>query len=350
MKKRFFLIIIFIFLFGVLYLFQGIYLAKDSDFQTEKLFLIKRGEGIEEISVNLEKEGLIRSKASLKAYIFLTGRVKKLQAGEYLLSPSMTVSEIIEKFVYGNTVKEKITIIEGWNLRDIGWHLENKGMFQAEELFELVGFPMIDYSKITDLPNPQDFSQEYDFLKDKPKGLGLEGYLFPDTYYIGKGATIEEIVRVALDNFDEKLTLELREEISKQDKTIFEIITAASLIEKEVRTIEDKKIVSGILWKRLAAGIPLQIDATITYITGKKTTRISKEETQIDSSYNTYKYRGLPLGPICNPGFESILASVYYKSSDYLYYLSTPEGKTIFSETLEEHNIAKAKYLKNNNP
>lgn len=348
MKKRFFLIIIFIFLLGALYLFQGIYLAKDSNSQTEKLLLIKRGEGIEEISVNLEKEGLIRNKASFKTYIFLTGKVKKLQAGEYLLSPSMTVSEIIEKLVSGSTVKEKITIIEGWNLRDVGWYLENKGMFQAEELFELVGFPMIDYSKVTDLPEPKDFSQEYGFLEDKPEKAGLEGYLFPDTYYVGRGAAIEEIVKVALDNFDEKLTPELREEISKQDKTIFEIITVASLIEKEVRTVEDKKIVSGILWKRLERGIPLQVDATITYITGKKTTKISKEETQIDSLYNTYKYRGLPLGPICNPGFESILASVYYENSDYLYYLSTLEGETIFSETLEEHNIAKAKYLKNN--
>jgi len=100
------------------------------------------------------------------------------------------------------------------------------------------------------------------------------------------------------------------------------------------------------LWKRLENNIPLQVDATITYITGKKTTKISIEETQIDSPYNTYKYLGLPIGPICNPGLESILAAMYPKSSEYWYYLSTPEGETIFSKTLEEHNIAKAKYLK----
>ena len=90
----------------------------------------------------------------------------------------------------------------------------------------------------------------------------------------------------------------------------------------------------------------MQVDATITYITGKKTTKISIEETQIDSPYNTYKYLGLPLGPICNPGLESILASIYPKDSQYWYYLSTPEGETIFSKTLEEHNLVKAKYLK----
>ncbi len=343
------LIIFILFVLGTFYLVQGVYLPKNSTSQIEKLFLIERGQGVKEISVNLEKKSLIKDKNFFNIYILLKGKTKKLQAGEYLISPSMTIPEITEKFVLGEIVKEKITIIEGWNIGDIAWYLENKGMFQAEELFELIGFPMIDYSKATDLPKPKDFSQEYDFLKDKPKNLGLEGYLFPDTYYIDRGVAIEEIIRVILDNFDKKLTADLRREISDQGKTIFEIIITASLIEKEVRIIEDKKIVSGILWKRLKNGIPLQVDATIAYITGKKTTRISKEETQIDSPYNTYKYQGLPLGPISNPGFESILASVYYENSDYLYYLSTPEGETIFSRTLEEHNIAKAKYLKNNN-
>ena len=343
------LIIFILFVLGTFYLVQGVYLPKNSTSQIEKLFLIERGQGVKEISVNLEKKSLIKDKNFFNIYILLKGKTKKLQAGEYLISPSMTIPEITEKFVLGEIVKEKITIIEGWNIGDIAWYLENEGMFQAEELFELIGFPMIDYSKTTDLPKPKDFSQEYDFLKDKPKNLGLEGYLFPDTYYVYRGAAIEEIIRVILDNFDKKLTADLRREISDQGKTIFEIIITASLIEKEVRIIEDKKIVSGILWKRLKNGIPLQVDATIAYITGKKTTRISKEETQIDSPYNTYKYQGLPLGPISNPGFESILASVYYENSDYLYYLSTPEGETIFSRTLEEHNIAKAKYLKNNN-
>lgn len=343
------LIIFILFVLGTFYLVQGVYLPKNSTSQIEKLFLIERGQGVKEISVNLEKKSLIKDKNFFNIYILLKGKTKKLQAGEYLISPSMTIPEITEKFVLGEIVKEKITIIEGWNIGDIAWYLENKGMFQAEELFELIGFPMIDYSKTTDLPKPKNFSQEYDFLKDKPKNLGLEGYLFPDTYYIDRGVAIEEIIRVILDNFDKKLTADLRREISDQGKTIFEIIITASLIEKEVRIIEDKKIVSGILWKRLKNGIPLQVDATIAYITGKKTTRISKEETQIDSPYNTYKYQGLPLGPISNPGFESILASVYYENSDYLYYLSTPEGETIFSRTLEEHNIAKAKYLKNNN-
>ena len=239
-----------------------------------------------------------------------------------------------------------MTIIEGWNLRNIGLYLENKEMFMTEELFELVGFPLIDYSKATDLLKPKDFSEEFDFLEDKPKNLGLEGYLFPDTYEIFFEEGIEDIVRRMLDNFDRKLTLELKEEIASQKKSIFEIVTMASLIEKEVRTIEDKKIVSGILWKRLKSRMPLQVDATISYITGRKTTEITKEELKINSPYNTYKYKGLPLGPICNPGLESIKAAIYPKQSEYWFYLSTPEGETIFSKTLREHNEAITKYLR----
>ena len=306
-------------------------MPKDFGSQSEKFFLIKKGEGLEEISSNLEKEGFIKSKFFFEAYLIFKKEAKNLKAGGYLLSTSMNIPEISRKFVSGEIAKEEITVIEGWNLKDIAGYLEEKGIISSGEFLEITN---------------SDFSKGYDFLNDKPKNLGLEGYLFPDTYLVNRGFVVEEIIRMMLGNFNEKLTPDLREEIYLQKKTIFEIITMASLVEKEVKSAEDKKIVAGILWKRMEEGIPLQVDATIAYITGKKTTKISREETRIDSPYNTYKYKGLPLGPICNPGFESILSSVYYINSEYLYYLSTPEGKTIFSRTLEEHNIAKEKYLK----
>ena len=339
------LVIILIILFSLFFLWQWIYWPKNPFSEKEVIFNIEKGQGSKEIAINLGNQGLIKLAPFFRLYIYQRGVSGKLQAGVYQLSPSMDVPQIVEKFVKGDVISEKITIIEGWNLRDIGWYFEGKGMFRDEELFESVGFPLIDYSKTTDLPKPKDFSQKYDFLEDKPKNLNLEGYLFPDTYEINRGATIEEIVRKMLDNFDQKLA-PYRNEISGAGKTIFEIITMASLIEKEVKTKEDKELVSGILWKRRDYNIPLQVDATIAYITGKKTTEISREETQIDSPYNTYKYLGLPKGPICNPGLESILSAMYPKISDHWYYLSSPEGKTYFSKTLEEHNIKKAKYLK----
>jgi len=328
------------------FLAAGVYLPKNSLSEKEVIFNIEKGEGSKDISFNLEKEGLVTWGPIFRIYVLITGVSGKLQAGKYLLSSSMNIPEMVKEFVVGDVMKEEITIIEGWNLRDIGFYLEGKGMFQAEELWELAGFPAIDYSQVKDLPTPVDFSSDYNFLKEKPENIGLEGYLFPDTYQINKGATLEEIIRKMLNNFDQKLTPDLREEIKKQEKSIFEIVTMASLVEKEVRTKEEKELVSGILWKRLKAGIPLQVDATIIYVTGRLQTKISKEETEIDSPFNTYKYRGLPLGPICNPGLESILAAMYPEDSQYLYYLSKPDGETVFSKTLEEHNLAKAKYLK----
>jgi len=306
--------ILFFCLLGLfIFFWTAIYLPKESLSQETKLFSVKKGEGTKEISINLEKEGFIKSGSFFRIYTIIAGVSGKLQAGKYLLSPAMAIPEIAKKLVSGDVIKEKITIIEGWNLRDIGFYFENIGISQAEELY---------------------------------KRKELEGFLFPDTYEIKSDEGLEEIIKRMKDNFERKLNPDLRKEIEKQGKTIFEIVTMASLIEKEVKTMEDKKLISGILWKRLENGMPLQVDATISYITGKKTSKISIEETKIDSPYNTYKYKGLPVGPICNPGLESIIAAIYPQKSDYWYYLSTREGKTIFSKTFKDHNIAKAKYLK----
>jgi len=341
--RRINILIIIIVLFFIL---QAIYIPKSSSRTEDKLFLIEKGENLFQIANRLEQEGMIRNRFFFDFFVFLKNSQSKLQAGEYSLNSSMNIIEIAHKIISGDTIKILITIPEGWNLRDIAWSFENKGMFQAEELFELIGLPLINYSVTHDLPKPKDFSLDYEFLKDKPKNISLEGYLFPDTYETVPGAELESIVRKMLNNFNKKLTQDLREKIKEQGRTIFEMITMASLLEKEVKDFEEKKIVAGILWKRMENGIGLHVDATISYITDKKTVKISKEETEIDSLYNTYKYRGLPLGPICNPGLESIMAAIHPVNSGYWYYLSTPEGETIFNKTLEEHNIDKAKYLK----
>lgn len=353
-----FLVICFLFLV----VWNGIYLPKEPYSSEAVIFSVEKGQGSKEISIKLEQQGLIKSGPLFRLYALHRGVAGKLQAGDYLLSPAMTITEIVKKFVAGDIIKEKITIVEGWNLRDIAEYLSEKGLIKGEELFVLAGYPMADYLKESSLPQPKDFSQEFacpvgpapnlgagscgDFLKDKPKNLGLEGYIFPDTYEIVKGESLEALIRKILKNFDKKLTPEIRNEIEKQGKTIFEIVTMASLIEKEVKSFDDRQIVSGILWKRIKSNMPLQIDATITYITGKTTTKVSIKETKIDSPYNTYKYKGLPPGPISNPGLESIRAAIYPRESDYWFYLSKPDGETVFSKTLKEHNRAKALYLR----
>ncbi len=307
-------------------------------------FSIEKGESEREIARHLQDQKLINSDLVFRIYSVAKGLNKNLQAGDYILSPSMSIPQIAEKFTLGEVIKQKITIIEGWDLAEVGSYLEKENVASAKNIFKLAGFPGEENLKSSN--SAKDFSKEFGFLKDKPKALSLEGYLFPDTYVITQGMTSEEVIDKILANFDRKLTEELKAKIANQKKSIFEIVTMASLIEKEVRTPEDKKIVSGILWKRMLKNMPLQVDATIAYITGKNTTRISIKETKIDNPYNTYKNKGLPIGPICNPSLESIEAAVYPQASPYFFYLSTAEGKTIFSKTLKEHNAAKAKYLK----
>lgn len=341
MKKLFFIL-----LFGIaLTLWVGLLSPQERGSLKEVVFVVEQGEGTRDIAMHLQKEGLIPSSPLFRLFVLSAGISGKLQAGTYLFSPAMSPFQISKKLAKGDVIKEEITIVEGWNLRDIGFLFENKGMFQAEELWESAGFPAVDYRIALDLPTPHDFTDEFPFLKDKPFFVGLEGYLFPDTYQVRAGEGIENIVAKMLSNFEKKMA-GFENEIAKQKRTLFEVLTLASLLEKEVRTPKDRAMVAGVLQNRLDIGMALQVDATVSYLTGRRDTGVTKQETQIDSPFNTYRYPGLPLGPIANPGIESIEAALFPQKNPYFYYLSAPDGETIFSETLEEHNRAKAEHLR----
>lgn len=321
------------------FLWNSVYLPRNPGLMQKVRFTVEKGEGAKEIAAGLKEADLIKHTSVFRVYALITGTSKNLQAGDYLLSPDMNIPEIINMMASGQILKKKITVLEGWDLNKIWAYLEDNEIGSKEEFFKLVGQPVSGYPA----DSVKDFSQEFDFLKDKPKDSSLEGYLFPDTYEVLASDDLEAIIKKILSHFDKKLSPGLKNEIARQKKSIFEIITMASLIEKEVRTFEDKKIVSGVLWKRLEIGMPLQVDSSIIYITGREMTR---EQIYINSPYNTYQNKGLPPGPISSPGLESILAAAYPTESDYLYYLSAPSGKTIFSRTLDEHNIARNKHLK----
>ena len=301
-----------------IYIQQGIY-QPISNTNDLNIFNIEKGSSIKKIAQDLKNEEIIRSSNLFLFYSLITNN-RNIQAGEYLLSPQMNIPQIIEIIVGGKINEEKITIIEGWDLNDIAIYLEEKGISSKDEFFSITGEPR---------------------NKDS-----LEGYIFPDTYNITSKDTAETIVQKALLNFEKKMATELKNEIEKQGKTIEEIIIMASVIEKEVRTLEDKKNISDVLWKRINANMPLQTCATVLYALGEKKSSVSTTDTQIDSPYNTYKYRGLPIGPISNPGMNSILAAIYPTKNNYWYYLSAPDGKTHFSTTLNEHNYKKNLYLR----
>lgn len=291
-------------------------------------YVVKKGMGDEDIANDLQKLGVIRNSYFFQLYEIMSFRHSSLQAGKYNFSPRMSVYQIVKKLSSGDIVKNKFTILEGWDLEDIGAYLQEKNMCTKDEFLKL---------------SKTDHSEEFSFLKDKPTDIGLEGFIFPDTYEIADGDSCQDFIGIALSNFDKKLTPEIRAEIIKQKKSIFDIITMASMIEKEVKKYEDKKIVSGILWSRIRIGMPLQLDCTVNYVTGKSDASARIKDTKIDSPYNTYKYKGLPKGPISSPGIDSIKATIYPTKTDYLYWLS--DGITHYSKTFQEHIANKQKYL-----
>jgi UPF0755 protein len=291
-------------------------------------YTAKKGMGDDEISVDLQKMGIIRSNYFFRFYVIISLQHSSLQAGDYNLSSRMSIYQIVKKMAKGDVIKNEIIILEGWDSRDIAKYMESKNICSQNHFIALT---------------EKNYSSEFDFLADKPKDAGLEGYLFPDTYEIANGESCEDILLSILANFGQKLTPEMKTEIKNQKRSIFDIVTMASMLEKEVRTLDDKKIVSGILWKRIAIGMPLQLDATINYITNKSDPSVKIKDTKINSPYNTYKYIGLPKGPISSPGTASITAAIYPKKTNYWYYLS--DGVTHFSETFAQHQAAAVKYL-----
>ena len=290
------------------------------------IFKVERGQSAETIAENLKNAGLIKNPFIFRLYVYLALGQYALKSGEYEFSPAMQIRDMADAIVIGGTNEVLITIPEGFTLAQIEDRLVAA---KLAEKGEIVNFR---------------FTAPPAIFSDKPKTASLEGYLFPDTYRFFKDAALSDIISKMVANLDDKLTSDLKDAVKKSNRATYEILTMASLIEKEVKSDVDRKLVSGILWKRLEAKIPLQVDATLVYITGRK--EISDADKKINSPYNTYYYRGLPKGPIANPGLSAIKAAIFPQSSPYWYYLSAKDGMTIFSKTLEEHNSNKAKYLR----
>lgn len=311
-QNRKLLLIIFIAIFLALIVLE--FIGPNCNKEEEKLVKIEKGWGLGEVAEKLKSEHLINSKWFFIFYVWVRGYSSRLQAGEYLLNTKMTVSRISKTLSEGQTSPNwvKVTIPEGWT---------NK---QIEE--RLIALDVIKSGE--NLP------------KDK------EGYLFPDTYYFYKNISTDDVVKKMEDNFSRKITEDLKTEIRKENKNLYDILIMASILEKEVISDEDRAIVSGIFWKRIKNNYPLESCATIAYILGVEKKQYSYEDTRVKSLYNTYINSGLPPTPINNPGLSAIKAAIYPKQTDYNFFLSAPDGRTIYARTLDEHNANKVKYLK----
>jgi len=332
MKKIIILLIIIVIAIGGFFYFRSqIYFSRGIANQNA-IFEIKAGEGNAQIAKNLQEDGIISRDVYFLIYLKTHNLLNKIYPGEYLLNGDMTIPEVAIVITNSKKSFERVLFKEGWVATQM-----------ADEL-QARGFDGIEFLNIVDNPT-NDLVSQFSILNDKPKEVSLEGYLFPDTYYFSQDSTALGIVKKILNNTESRIDEKLRAEIEKQQKTIFEIITMASIVEREVSSEEDRALVSGLFWNRLSVGQALQSDATLSYIFNDKNDAHSLTQTKIDSPYNTYANRGLPIGPVSNPGLSAIKATIYPKDSQYNYFLSDPKtGKTIFSKTFPEHVENKFKY------
>lgn len=311
-------------------------------------FIIQPGEGVNQISARLVTQGLIPNNFYFDTYLWLTKNEGKLQPGTYALSPAMSAQEIATILIEGKTLADnQVMIPEGATREEVaaafaqfhGSHYN--GAQDKERVAQQFKKEFLQTSSQAD-----PYRAAYPFLADAPSGATLEGYLFPDTYELYSNATPEEIIKKMLDNFGKKVGEDLLTEIKKQNKTLFEKINLAAIVEREVRHEEEMKKVTGVYQNRLNLGINLQSDATITYLTKKKDPQPTYEDTQIDSPYNTYRNNGLPPGPIGNPGLQAIKAAIYPAQHNYLFFITKLDtGEAIFAKTAEEHLANKKRYL-----
>lgn len=272
----------------------------------------------------LKTKGITDSAAGYVLYSIVDGSADHPKIGTYRVRPGMSYRTLARMFALGPEREEvAITIVEGWDLGD-----------EAQALAEYE----TDAVVFSNASRVDSWKSSYDFLRDLPNGTLLEGYLFPDTYRVWKDQLPQSLIKKQLDAFASRAT-RIAEDAKTQGRTLRDIVILASIVEKEVAKPEDRAIVAGIFWNRLRSGMALQSDATIAYLTDSGRSRSTAEDLAVDSPYNTYRHRGLPPGPISNPGADALDAALHPAKTAYHYFLTDAEGKTYFAKTFEEHQL-----------
>lgn len=293
---------------------------------------IPEGASTADIAQILKENKLIKSTLSFRVSSRLDGFDGTYRQGTYEIDKGLNVTQIMGLLQTGIVLDEmKITIPEGFTTKQIAAKAEEKGICTAEEF-------------ITEC-NTGTF--EFEFLKNLPdREFKLEGYLFPDTYFIKEETTAHQLIQAMLKRFEQMYTKEYQNAVAASGYTLDELVTIASIIEKEIKVDEERPRAAGVIYNRLKDGMPLQVDATVLYAMGIIKEDISTVDLQVDSPYNTYKVKGLPVGPISNPGELSFKAALYPEDNKYIYYVVEAKGKDnhVFCETYEDFLKAKENY------
>lgn len=307
--------------------------AVDINDLNQVLFEIPSGSNVTIVANELESMGLINDSKVFKQFAS-ENNLTNIKAGEYMISKSMTSVEILGKFVDGDTFKgTKIVIPEGFEAIQIVDRLVENGIGNKENYLKIISSPSI-------------FSDKYEFLKDK-EVISLEGYLYPLTYYFKDTQTEEEVIDQMLKQFQFIYENKIKPYKDEIGMTTNEIVTLASIVEREAAIKEEMPLVASVFENRIKINMPLQSCATVQYILGERKPILSGADIKIDSPYNTYMYSGLPIGAVSSPGENAIISVINPDDTDYLYFLSKNDGsgEQVYSETYEEHLKNKQKYL-----
>ncbi len=317
-------------LFIIAWIFGVIFYYTATHPLSEKVNLVSveitPGMTLNKTSALLKDRELIGNSLFFQLLTHLQKKQGHIQVGEYELSPSMTPKEILAIVTSGKTILHAVTVPEGYRITEIAALLEERGLVDAENFIEE--------------------TQNKELIQSAGiPGNSMEGYLFPETYHFSKNTSERKIIQSMLDMHQEIVT---KNNLSKQapptNLSFHAIVTLASLIEKETGVDEERKLISSVFHNRLKKNMLLQTDPTVIYAISNFDGNIRKKDLSIDSPYNTYKYRGLPPGPIASPGLKSIIAALEPSESDYLYFVSRKDGSHQFSSNLQDHNRAVQKY------
>ncbi len=292
---------------------------------TSKTVVLKRGLTFKQIAQDLEKDGIIHGVTRFILLGRLVNAEPKIKAGEYSFDLPSSHWTVLKKIIQGRVKTYRITIPEGYTLSQIGDLLERNGIVSNEAFLKAASSPEILSQYQIEAPN-------------------LEGYLFPDTYTWSKDGDPIAVIRFFLDRFRQIFTPDMAKRTSEMGFSEREIITIASIVEKETSDPRERSLVSAVIHNRLKKMIPLQSDPTVIYGIPNFNGNLTRDDLRRYSPYNTYAITGLPPGPISNPGIDSIMAALSPASVDYLYFVSKNDGTHHFSSTLEEHNEAVDRY------
>ncbi|MDE6182666.1 MAG: endolytic transglycosylase MltG, partial [Eubacteriales bacterium] len=316
----------------------GIKISKNSKENQEVILSIPEGAGLKTISNTLKEEGIIESDLFFRLKCKEMGIDTNFKPGEFTLNKNMDFFEIIEvlQTAQGDDTQVKFLIKEGETQEDIGKNLEENGIISYNEFMEACNTLTFDYEFLKEMPIKEERTSK------------LEGYLYPDTYFIKKGESAESIINKFLKRFDELYTDEMRKLTKEKGLTIDEVVIMASIIEKEIKYAPERKIAASVIFNRIEQGMPLQMDATVLYAKKEHSDRTTIADTKIESPYNTYYVKGLPIGPISNPRIDCIEAVLNPEKTNYIYYVVKDDntGEHFYTEDYNEFLSAKEKYLK----